>query len=753
MTLRNVTCRACCRVLAIIFLMLVAVGAAAAGDGGAIDVSGKIRHPHRAAELLVVFAPEVTAAERAALRDRCGAELLAGLESIHLERWRLPAATDLEAVRDALTREPGVETVELNYLYRPQALPDDPYFNRQRYLGGEVPPSVSGVASPGTIGAPAAWELETGSPAMVIAVIDSGVAFDHPDLAGNIWTNPGEIPDNGRDDDGNGYVDDIHGWDFVNGDANPSDYSRDLYGNGHGTHVAGIIAARGDNGRGVVGVMWQAAIMPLQIFDIYESDSYRDAVIQSFNIIAAIRYAVDNGARIVNCSFGGPAYSVIQENALRDAHEAGVLVVAAAGNDGRDNDLEPTYPAAYDLPNIIAVAATDDHDELASYSNYGTRSVDVAAPGGSSGDRIYSTLPPARVPIFSDDFEAGADAWRTWSRWEDWSLGYDSWGSRVVQDSAGTYHNNELSCIESAALIDTTGYRGVLFRFLVDYELEDDFDYFSMALSWADGDREEVGAITGKSFGWVEYLAWSNDEDLGRFHLEFCLRSDSSRTFAGVQLDDIEVTGIRWEYEGSEYGYKQGTSMATPVVSGVAGLVWAARPGLAHLDVIRMISENVDPVPSLAGKVFAGGRVNAWRTLAAAAAIPVEPVVPADGTVPNGSPATVAVPAKLIAGAPLVDPAAVTVRVAAGPVSVAPRLRAADCAAAERPLLYVRIIGTEPEFGDLTPLVTGRCTAGVLTIDLGTVDLGGLPGTYDLFYGYAIATGEIYYNAYRLVAE
>jgi subtilisin family serine protease len=594
--------------------------------------------------------------------------------------------------------------------------------------------------------------LETGRPEVIIAVIDSGVAFDHPDLADNIWTNPGEIPGNGRDDDGNGYVDDIHGWDFVNDDANPSDYSRDLYGNGHGTHVAGIIAARGDNGRGVTGVMWHASLMPLQIFDIYESDSYRDAVIQSFNIIAAIHYAVDNGARIINCSFGGPVPSQIQQNVIAAAAAAGVLVVVAAGNDGLNNDLEPTYPAAYDLPNIIAVAAVDNRDELSSYSNYGPRSVDVAAPGGGSGNAVYSTLPPARETIFSDDFEAGADAWRTWSRWEDWSLGYDDWGSRVVRDSVGNYHNNEFSGIRTARRIDTTGYRGVLFRFLVDYDLEDGYDYFRMALLWADGEREEAGALTGRSLGWQEYLAWSNDDDLGRFYLEFRLETDGSVNYDGVQLDDIEVTGIRWEYEGTEYGWKQGTSMACPVVSGVAGLIWSRRPDLTYLEVRRLIVDNVDPIPDLSGKVASGGRVNAWRALAAALALPVEPVAPTEGTVPDGSPATAAMPVELVAGAPLIDPAAVTVRVAAGPVSIAPRLRVADCAALYRPLLFVRIPGAEPEFTDLTPLVTSRCTAGVLIIDLGTIDLTGYPGTYDLFYGYVTAAGDIFYHAYRMVA-
>jgi subtilisin family serine protease len=491
--------------------------------------------------------------------------------------------------------------------------------------------------------------------------------------------------------------------------------------------------------------MWHASLMPLQIFDIYESDSYRDAVIQSFNIIAAIHYAVDNGARIINCSFGGPVPSQIQQNVIAAAAAAGVLVVVAAGNDGLNNDLEPTYPAAYDLPNIIAVAAVDNRDELSSYSNYGPRSVDVAAPGGGSGNAVYSTLPPARETIFSDDFEAGADAWRTWSRWEDWSLGYDDWGSRVVRDSVGNYHNNEFSGIRTARRIDTTGYRGVLFRFLVDYDLDDGHDYFTMALSWEDGEREEAGALTGRSLGWQEYLAWSNDDDLGRFYLEFCLETDGSVSYDGVQLDDIEVTGIRWEYTGNEYGWKQGTSMACPVVSGVAGLIWSRRPELTCLEVRRLIVDNVDPISDLSGKVASGGRVNAWRALAAAAAYPVMPAA-VDSMV-----SCTAIP--VVYAGTLVDPAAVMVHVDTVPVTVAPRLQVGACADVVQPLMVVRTAGARPEFSDLSPLVAADCSAGILTLDLGIVDLTGHPGIYDLYYGYIDTAGGIRYHACRVVAE
>ena len=233
----------------------------------------------------------------------------------------------------------------------------------------------------------------------MIAVIDTGVAYEHPDLLGNTWVNQDEIPDNGVDDDQNGYVDDLHGWDFVNDDNNPSDYSS----SGHGTHVAGTIAATGDNGTGITGVMWRAQIMALQVLN------FDGTTTSSFSIVNAIDYAINNGARIINMSLGGGGFSTSDYSIIELANEKGILVIAAAGNGGEDgigdnNDYTPSYPASYDLPNIISVAATDSRDVISSFSNYGPVSVDIAAPGST----VYSTLPPERTGLISENFDYGA---------------------------------------------------------------------------------------------------------------------------------------------------------------------------------------------------------------------------------------------------------------------------------------------------------------------------------------------------------
>ncbi|MEW6583905.1 MAG: S8 family serine peptidase, partial [Actinomycetota bacterium] len=226
------------------------------------------------------------------------------------------------------------------------------------------------------IGAPQAWDTADGTP-VVVAVVDTGVDVSHPDLAAATWTNPGEVPGNGVDDDGNGYVDDVRGWDVRNGDATVYD---DPSSDAHGTHVAGIVAAVRGNGTGVAGVA-AARIMPVK-FISGGTGSISDAV-------TALRYARDNGARIVNASFGSSGYSTALCDAVADITASGVLVVSAAGNSAVDNDVQRPTPAACPAPGNVAVAATTSTDALASYSNRGAATVDLAAPGSA----VLSTIP------------------------------------------------------------------------------------------------------------------------------------------------------------------------------------------------------------------------------------------------------------------------------------------------------------------------------------------------------------------------
>lgn len=266
-----------------------------------------------------------------------------------------------------------VELVQPNARFSVENVPNDPSFSRLYAMNNS---GQTGGTFDADIDAAEAWNSTTGTGQTVVAVIDTGVDYNHPDLAANIWTNPGEIAGNGVDDDGNGYVDDIHGYDFVNNDANPMD------DNGHGTHVSGTIGAVGNNGIGVAGVNWHTKIMALKFLDASGSGYLSDA-------IRALDYAVANGARISNNSWGGGGYEATLGQAIARAGAIGHIFVAAAGNSANNNDVKSSYPANYAYDNVVAVAATDQNDNLASFSNYGPTTVDIAAPGVS----IYSTLP------------------------------------------------------------------------------------------------------------------------------------------------------------------------------------------------------------------------------------------------------------------------------------------------------------------------------------------------------------------------
>lgn len=203
---------------------------------------------------------------------------------------------------------------------------------------------------------------------VVVAVVDSGVDLRHRDLAANLWTNPGEVAGNGVDDDGNGFVDDVHGADVVDGDGDPTDTD------GHGTHVAGIIGARGNNRRGVAGVAWRARIMAVRVLDATNAGT-------TGGLAAGIRYAVRNGARVVNVSANSPVADPEVEAALAEADRAGVLVVAAAGNAGADLGASRSFPACTSAPNVLGVASTGHLRTLSAFSSYGGGCVDLAAPG------------------------------------------------------------------------------------------------------------------------------------------------------------------------------------------------------------------------------------------------------------------------------------------------------------------------------------------------------------------------------------
>lgn len=378
-------------------------------------LAGMEKAKYAQGELLVKFKSGIIAASSLKTHQAMGGVVLRRFPAVpNLERVKLPAGL---SVKDAVVKymsAPEVEYAEPNYIRRSSAtIPNDTAFGEQWALHN-TGTFASGTAD-ADIDAPEAWDITRGSSGIVIAVLDTGIDLNHSDLVGNIWTNPGETScTDGVDNDGNGFVDDCPGWDFSTcaqfdadtgicdtpktADNNPSD------DNGHGTHVSGIIGGVGNNGQGISGVMWAVQLMPLRFLNKDGEGTIGDE-------IAAIDYAVlmknrGTNIKVINASFGGEGFSQAERDAIASANAVGILFIAAAGNGGTDgfgdnNDLVPTFPASHTTPNIIAVAATDQNDNRAPFSDFGPNTVHVAAPGVF----ILSSIPTSIFPqghIFLD---------------------------------------------------------------------------------------------------------------------------------------------------------------------------------------------------------------------------------------------------------------------------------------------------------------------------------------------------------------
>ncbi|MEY3067235.1 MAG: hypothetical protein RLZZ532_4027 [Cyanobacteriota bacterium] len=349
--------------------------------------------------VIVKLKPGANSNEISNLQAQIGVTKVSTASQLGIDIWQIPSGT-VEKTISAYKNDPRFEYIEPDYIITledvekpssatessekitPQATtPNDPGYSQ---LWGLNNIGQSGGTADADIDAPEAWDIQKGNQNLVIGVIDTGVDYDHPDLSANIWTNPGEIAGDGIDNDSNGYIDDVRGWDFAYNDNNPMDV------HGHGTHVAGTIAGKGNNGVGVTGVAWNAKIMPLKFLNDSGWGYLSDAIL-------AINYATAKGVKLTNNSWGGGGYSQALYGAINTAGQQGALFIAAAGNDGTNNDIYPAYPASYNLSNIISVASTTRTDGLSYFSNYGATTVDLGAPGSD----IYSTLPNSSYGTYS----------------------------------------------------------------------------------------------------------------------------------------------------------------------------------------------------------------------------------------------------------------------------------------------------------------------------------------------------------------
>lgn len=482
-----------------------------------------------------------------------------------------------------LSRDPLVETAEPNYLRRVTTTPpNDMLFTNLWGLQntGQTISGSFGIIT-GTAGADIrfvpAWTLaqQPGTNRPVVAVIDTGVDYRHPDLASNIWINTAENPTNGLDNDGDGYKNDYYGYDFADSRSDPADSGF------HGTHVAGTIAAVGNNAMGVIGVDYQARIMALRASS--DGNSLPDSA-----VISAIEYATmkkTNGVNVVaiNESFGGSGSNSVERAAMVSAGNAGIIFCVAAGNSSSDNDTTLTYPADYRLGNMIVVAATDQNDALASFSNFGTNTVDLGAPG----ENIQSLLPiapgiPPEGVVFSQA-QQGAVSYSA----NDLSFSGVTTGitATVYYCGLGNPGDFPSTVSNNIALIQ----RGTL--------------TFSNKLlnAMAAGARAAIiyNNTNGSTFGFT--LGGTNN----------WIPAVSLSQADGLALQtNVPATVVHGLYE-----YLDGTSMATPHVAGAVAFAAMNFPSETVTQRVQRILTNVDVVAGLQGQVHTGGRLNLQRTV------------------------------------------------------------------------------------------------------------------------------------------
>ena len=619
---------------------------------------------HVAQQVIVGFKPGTPESTRADVHRRRGGKVLERFDSI-LADLVFVGNADALAKREEYKQEPPVRAVSLNYLHTEAAVPDDPLFGSSWALNNT---GQTGGLADADVDAPEGWELRTTATDVVVADIDTGIDIDHPDLAANVWTNPSPGPACVGSPPYGTPCGDLHGWDTANDDPtvfDPLQRTGDDFGDRHGTHTAGTIGAVGSNGTGIAGVAWNAKIMPVKFLNFgFGTDA---------NAIQSIDYARTHGAKVINASWGGGGFNSLVKDAIDKAGAAGIVFVAAAGNGARSTDVSPFYPASYTSTNIIAVAATDHNDNLASFSNWGPTRVDLAAPGNV----VLSTMPRAPAAVVwngqlvylafgLEGLSSAASREAVLDRSVDYMSLNPGQPVLVVDDDEGksyeSYYTAALAALGFPADVVqvATGTAGPTAAQMAGYQATiwltgDDIDQTFLAQDQTEitsllgsGGKlfvsgQEIGNdldITNTARTW--YRTTLRAQAVSNNSLKTSITGEPGGPFDGLSLTLNGGDGANnqsspskvWPVNGGTsvlgyppYGNMNGTSMATPHVAGAVALLKSVRPTATVAELQSWIYNSVDQIPSLAGKVVTGGRLNVRRALELAIADTTPPTV------------------------------------------------------------------------------------------------------------------------------
>ena len=559
---------------------------------------------YHAGEILVKFAMNRSSAfERQAQIKSMGAKAVKSVNPDGLVHIKTRLNQTVEEAVAEYQKLASVEYAQPNFRYQKSAAPNDPQYMNQwawKNTGQKITSGNYTAHNPGLtgkdLGLEGAWDLITDCSAITVAVVDTGINYTHSDLVANMWNGGTAYPN--------------HGYNFINSNNDPMDLD------GHGTHVAGIVGAVGNNGIGTTGVCWRASLMAVRVLDSSGSGSTVD-------IVSGVDFAVANGAKVINLSLGQSSLDPALETSIVNAANHGVIVVVAAGNDGINNDGSgtPTYPCNFHQPNLICVAALDQAFHLAAFSNYGEQSVAVGAPGTN-----FTSLWAGSNGVLSDSFNTNGSM--NWTRNNTSAWGYSQQSlsqgstSSILSspsnwDRSTTKYPNNLDA-RVRKKFNLAGVSSAVVDFWAYLDTETAHDFFRVGYETAGGDPFTSGLVIDQESGSSQGAPINLTFDISgcrtsQCSLGFQLTSDASGTDFGVGIFDFMITTLT--INTNSYRTIDGTSMATPVVSGLVAMVLAYNPDFTIADAIRAVESGGRSVSDLFGKTSSGNGVHALGAL------------------------------------------------------------------------------------------------------------------------------------------